>query len=368
MINVQHEALPFKTPEELLEAFQEKGLPNNFCIIPFINLIFNPNGDVGVCRQKGTRHIVGNIKNQSIENIWNSDYLQQWRAEFLSGNIKICEEEIKRDACHLGLENYTSFSKVDFATFQKNQILKFTSNFNGQCNLKCKMCDIWKQQNGLYDEINFWQYAKKNFFPFIKEIEMLSGEPFIQKDTYRLIEIINRVNPDCLWSITTNGHWQLNERIKNQLNKIVFKNLIISIDSLKPEKYAKIRPPGKLKTVIKNLDSLIEYNEERKNLNLSDLNITIHFLVMNENIGELKDFIDFANDKNIKLTINTIVEPSNLSPLNLGRNEKIKIIKELLSLPNTYIKRLMRVILPLVDSLDKTEKAHYLLSTREAIR
>ncbi|MCO4794693.1 MAG: SPASM domain-containing protein, partial [Bacteriovoracaceae bacterium] len=197
------------TPIEILNEFSARGLPEHFCIVPFTTLIFNPDGKVGVCRQKGTQHFIGDITKESVEDIWNNDYITKWRDEFLSGDIQICKEEISRTSCHLSMDNYTLFNEVELSSKQSGPMLKLTANFNGQCNLRCKMCDIWTMQNGLYDTIGFWDNAKENFFPFIKEVEMLSGEPFIQEDTYKLIDIVSEVNPDCLWSFTTNGHWKL---------------------------------------------------------------------------------------------------------------------------------------------------------------
>jgi len=354
------------TPMEILEMFAQKNLPKNFCIVPFTNLIFNPNGDVGVCRQKGTEHVVGNVTKQSVSEIWNSDYLKKWRGEFLSGDVSICKKEIHNDSCHLGGENYTLFPEIDLSADQAKPLLKLTANFNGQCNLKCTMCDIWMMQNGLYDQIGFWKQAQKDFFPFIKEVELLSGEPFIQKDTYRLIDEISDVNPEVWWSFTTNAHWRLNKKIKNSLDKINIKNIICSVDSLDPVLYPQIRKEGRLEIVLQNIESLREYEEQRRLLGLSALNLTLHFLVMKNNWHELIQVVDYVDKMGMRLIVNNCYEPDELSLHSLSNKEELEIALKVLDLcgPN-HLKRLMHFFMGIAYDVTPLEKAALLEAIRE---
>lgn len=362
---------PYSTPLELLELFAKNNLPQNFCVIPFSNLIFNPNGDVGVCRQKGTKHVVGNLLNQSVEEIWNGEYLKKWRQEFLTGDVKICKKEIKNDSCHLSPDNYTLFPSIEFSEEQRKPLLKLTANFNGQCNLKCTMCDIWMMQNGLYDKIGFWERAENEFFPYIKEVELLSGEPFIQKDTYRLIDQVSEINPEVLWSFTTNGHWKLNSSIKEKLNKIRIKNIIISIDSLIPERYSQIRVGGELSVVLKNLKALKEYERERIEDGLSPLYLSLHFLVMRSNTDELPQLVDFVEENGLRLTINNCYEPKEQSLWSLSHEEELSIAKEVLKKCSDYQAfRLMRFFLSVANDLPPMHKAEllFLLRSRQHSR
>ncbi len=354
------------TPLEILDMFAKNRLPKNFCVVPFSNLIFNPNGDVGVCRQKGTDHVLGNIKTDSVEDIWNGEYLTKWREEFLSGDVKICAKEIHNDSCHLSGDNYSLFPQIELNAVQSQSFLKLTANFNGQCNLKCTMCDIWMMQNGLYDQIGFWEKANKDFFPYIKEIEMLSGEPFIQKDTYRLIDEVSAINPDVLWSFTTNAHWKLNKKIKESLDKIYIKNIICSIDSLDPLLYANIRKEGRLETVLNNVAELKNYNEERMARGLSPLNLTLHFLVMRNNWHELPAVVDFVDRMGMRLTINNCYEPSELSLHSLPNEEELAIAYQVLEMCESHhLQRLMRFFMGVAFDLEPVQKAELLLKIKE---
>jgi len=358
-----------KIPLDVVNQFTEKGLPKNFCIVPFKTLIFNPSGNISVCRIKGTNHTIGSLNEESAIKIWNNDKMVQWRKEFLSGKVTTCAMDIERENCNIMPENYEIWPEIDPSGFQTGAPIKFTANFNGQCNLKCIMCKIWTMENGYYDQINFWENAEREFFPFIKEVEMLSGEPFIQKDTYKLIDIISGINPGCHWSFTTNAHWKMTPKITESLDKIKISNMIISIDSFSPTKYAEIRKGGELKTVLKTTQDLIEYNESRKKNNLEPFTITIHFLVMKDNWQELSNVFNFVKERKLKLNLKNLEGPIELSLHSLNDQEKLDIIKSTIhNCSSECLRALNRFFSALIQAMnDLTYKAEALVCLRDGM-
>jgi radical SAM protein with 4Fe4S-binding SPASM domain len=352
-------ASQFKNSEEVKQRFKEMGLSENFCVVPFTTLLLEPNGNVGMCRQKGTEHVVGNIKDNTISEIWNSETLKNIRKEFLSGEIKTCAEEQQDRLCYLCPQNTSLIDHIDTDPEVSTPILKLGANFNGLCNLKCQMCDIWQAPNGLYDDINFWEPATKDIFPYLKEIDMLSGEPFIQKDTYRLIDIVSEVNPTCEWTITTNAHWTLNDKIRKALDKIIVKNLIISIDSVVPDTYAKIRTGGKLSTVLENVENIRKYATDRG----IDLGIKVNYLIQKDNWREITHIFDYHLErKDMDPFVTFLYLPEEFSLLNYSEKERMEILDFYFdTLPKDQIQRITRVITPLVMSLSKINRAEYLL-------
>jgi cyclic pyranopterin phosphate synthase len=325
-------------------------------------MILEPNGSVGFCRHKGTKFSFGNIKQENIWDIWNGEKVRQWRREFLLGKPLICATEIEHRHCNLCPQLNKLLPHAQLSEVLPNRILRFTANFNGKCNLQCQMCDVWKMENGLYDDLNFWEPAEKEIFPYLKEVDLLSGEPFIQKDTYRLIDIVSRVNPNCDWTFTTNAHWKLTEFIQMKLNKISIKNIILSVDSFTPEIYHKIRYPGKLEFVLDNIDNLIHYNEERIKKSLSNLNMTLNFLVQKDNWHEVKNAIDYCESKKITPFITFLYEPSEFSLLGLGSEKREEILNFYIdNLDYSDLLRLHRVIKPLLSSLPTVLRAEYSL-------
>jgi cyclic pyranopterin phosphate synthase len=354
--------------ENVLGKFKDHSLDrNNFCVVPFTNIILEPNGSVGMCRQKGTEYSIGNLSENTLEEIWNGPIAQRWRGEFLAGNSEMCRKEIDYKNCNLCSSNNELLGLADLAKIQTQPILKLTANFNGFCNLKCQMCDVWRLPNGFYTEENFWIAARKKMFPFLKEIDMLSGEPFLQPDTFKLIDEVSSVNEECLWNITTNAHWSLSEKIKTSLNKINFKNMILSIDSLVPSVYGKIRYPGKLSKVLKTVEDLLVYDKSRVSNNLSSLNLNLNFLVQKDNWSEVVNVIEFCNERDIIPFITYCENPSEHSLSTFDLKTKIQILNYYFSLDPFVSTFLMRVIKPLIFSLPPIDRIEYLIQLQKNI-
>ena len=346
--------------------FNNNGLgKDTFCLMPFVNIILEPNGSIGLCRHKGTEFSLGNIKEQSIVDIWNGPFAQKWRQEFLEGKPQICSKEIRDQHCNLCPELNKMFAP-ELLIKNPEHYLRLTANFNGKCNLQCQMCDVWEMPNGLYTELNFWEGAKKEIFPYLAEIDMLSGEPMIQADTFRLIDEVSMVNPNCLWSITTNAHYQLGKKITDALDKIKIKNLIFSLDSIQPDTYAKIRRPGNLSIPLQTIEDFLLYEEKRIKKGLTALGPNLNFVTQKDNYKEIKPVIDFCLERNIHPFITFCYRPNEHSLLSLGQEEVLDILNFYLNeLEWDYIALSLRVITPLIDTLDPINKSQYLTLLKE---
>lgn len=343
--------------------------PQNFCLVPFTTIILEPDGQVGICRHKGHNFPIGHIQKNSISEIWNGPLARQWRRDFLDGRPKICQQETRHRHCQHCPENNKLLDYVQFEEIQTGPILKLTANFNGKCNLQCQMCDVWKLPNGLYDQLNFWEPAKRDIFPHLKEVDMLSGEPFIQKDTFRLIDEISAVNPDCQWIFTTNMHWQLSDSIQSSLDKIFIKNIIMSVDSLDEMTYAKIRHPGKLSFVLKNIENMVEYNKKRTHLGKSDIRLVWNFLVQKDNWQEVPAVIQYVESRGIVPLISFLYDPSDFSLLTLPEEKRLDIfIHYMNTLTQNQVVQTMKVLTPLLDSLPPLLKANALLEMNEKMK
>lgn len=340
---------------------------NQFCLMPFVNIILEPNGSVGLCRHKGTEHSLGNLNNSSWQEIWNGDMARKWRQEFLDGNPTICKNELAHQKCNLCPQLGKMFPEEPLELAEEMPVpLRLTANFNGLCNLKCIMCDVWQLPNGQYKEENFWIPARESLFPFLKEIDMLSGEPLIQPDTFKLIEEMSTVNPDCLWSITTNAHWKFTPKLRNALDKIKIKNLILSVDSFDDQTYHKIRTPGNLSIVLENIKKLIEYDEDRKSRGLTGLQMNLNFLIQKENWTELSSALHFCLDRDIHPFVTFCYRPLDCSLLNWEVEKRREILTHYVTTMSWDELCLShRVIAPLVDSLSPLDKAHILDKMKE---
>lgn len=349
----------FESSKEVEVYHKKIGYSDKFCIAPFTTLLLEPDGGVGACRHKGSEFPVGNILEQTFDEIWNGSFIKNWRQEFLNGAPQICKTEVKDRNCHHCPE-YNSLAKIaDLSLHQIKKPLRLAFNFNGHCNLECQMCHIWQKSNGLYDKIGFWdqlEFWTEN----LEEVELLSGEPFIQKDTYKLIDLISLKKPTAEWTITTNANWKLTDFIKSKLNKIIIKNIIVSLDSLQDETYTTIRKKGSLTMALSTLKALQDYDLWRMKNNLSGLNIRVNFLIQQINWRELGDVYVFAQEQNVAVFRTFLYEPEKYSLLALTEDERVQILDwYFTNLSTDQLRHSMRIIRPLIDSVSAINKFYF---------
>lgn len=323
---------------------------SDFCAVPFTQLFLYPTGEVFVCCENSYK--VGDIRKQSIDEIWNSEEMQSLRREFIDNDIKTCRSYIDDQACN---KAYTHLEKyVDKSLIQSNPVVAFDAMLNGMCNLQCIMCDVFKMPNGIYEDSGFWESCRKSVFPFLRHVSLKSGEPFIQKDTFRLIEEVLKVNPHCEWSFTTNGHYNF-QNIVSKLDKIKIREFNISIDSLDPKLFSKIRKGGDLSKVIKTTDEIIKLRNHKRLAGEQTFNIKISTVIQRDNWHEMESFLTFAKNRKVIGSFIFLYKPEDLSLLNGGPSLREEVLREGIRLMNKYplMYKVLSVCLnPLAKSLE----------------
>ncbi len=357
-----------KSPKEVLEFYEKNGLPKDFCPVPFSTLIFEANGNVCMCRRKGAEFAIGDIRKQTYEEIWNGEMLQGIRQEFLSGDIKTCATEIRRDKCNLAADNADLLDKIDFKVVQTKPPIKLTPNFNGRCNIECKMCHIWQMPNGLYDQLGFWEQLEREILPHLVEIDTFSGEPFIQKDTYRLIDMASRLNPDIVWSFTTNGNWKFNDHVRSHLDRVKIKTFNMSIDSFNPETYREIRRKGELSKALETFDALQSYERERLARGQTGLGLVIHSVIQLDNWREVPDILAFRRKTGVKVHLKYLLEPPEYSLDRMSASEKAEALEFLLErIPGEDLKMAAKIIRPLLEGVAPIERAASVMKFQDRV-
>jgi radical SAM protein with 4Fe4S-binding SPASM domain len=293
-------------------------LDQRFCALPFSQMVLHPDGHIAPCCNLDN-YVLGNINDQSLLEIWNGDPIQRLREQFLLKTPTVCKECMNTFACHndKAILNDT----VERKGFQTRPPARLHMRLNGQCNLECTMCDIWQQPNGRYTDQNFWQSARRELFPYLKHLEVLGGEPFIQKDTFRLINEVQKVNPNCQWSFITNGNYKVTPKLLTQLDPLNLNCIQLSIDSLEPQQYVKIRKRGNLKKVLETFTSLLQFREYRAAKG-TPFHLVVSKCVQKNSWLDISDFFDFAIQNNVELLFQYVHTPHS-SSLN-SESDKIR--------------------------------------------
>lgn len=314
------------------------------CPRPFLELSMQHDGYVQPCCILN-EYKIGHIKDHSLLEIWNSEKMQTLRSELITGDVKTCENHIKNKKCNEYYPDY--FEKVEPEIVQSAPPKKLDVRLTGLCNIKCIMCNVWMDTERPYEETTFWDEGKTKIFPFLEQIDLLGGEPFIQKDTYKLIDEISLINDQVKWSVTTNGNWNFTKKIKEYLDKIKLNIITVSVDSFFPDTYLRIRREGNYKQMMKTIKDLVEYRNQR-----GDFLLRFDFVIQQLNMYEVETMIKYCDSYNVDFSCIYLEEPK---PLSISELEKANIIKYL-----NYIKTLENKSLSVIENqlIELLKKEH----------
>jgi cyclic pyranopterin phosphate synthase len=324
----------------------------NFCFFPFTQLLLQPTGTVSpCCWNQGI--VLGKVPEQKLLDIWNGEPVRKLRREFLDGRPESCAQQMRHVGCHR-FSRRTVPLEFERSEHQNRTPPRLDVRLNGKCNLKCVMCDVWSQPNGLYNKSDFWERGPSEIFPNLRELDVLGGEPFIQSDTYRLIDEVSAINPECTWAFVTNAHYKFGDAIRSRLDKISIRWMQVSLDSLNAETYSKVRRGGHLERVIETFNALLSYRAERASQGRG-FRMMASMCVQRENWREIPEFLELIQGKNqVEPILQFAYDPLPVSLLGLPEEERRQIATEL----DGYARkmgsepwRFTPVLAPLLDSL-----------------
>ncbi len=328
--------------------------PEHFCFYPFMQMLLQPTGVVSPCCWN-QEVVLGVVPRDKLSDIWNGEVARGLRKEFLEGQPTSCAQQMRHIGCHRwSRRNY--LKEIELAEIQTAAPVRFDVRLNGRCNLQCIMCDVWMQPNGLYDESDFWKNGPKDIFPYLREMDVLGGEPFVQADTFRLIDEVSAVNSNCSWAFVTNGHYKFDGPIRSRLDKIALRWLQVSLDSLDPETYSKIRVKGLLDRTLATIDALVRYRKEREFQNRG-FKLMLSMCVQPNNWREISQLIDFAVERRIVPVLQFAYKPENTSLLSFERHSLIEVSNHFVLLAKKYgLEMLNPVLLPIKEALDRPSR------------
>ena len=209
-------------------------------------------------------------------------------AIFLKNN-KYCAEKLLNYIPEKNLK-IRNIALNEFEIKNKKIILQsmpraITVVLTNRCNLKCCMCQVWK---------NNWDLPKqaveqvKMIMPYLEYVTWHGGEVLLHKDFESLFECA--VKNNVKQEIITNG-LLIN---KNMIDKFIKNNiqLTLSIDSTKKELYERIRSGARFENIKAVLRSL---KNRRKKYEKSSIKIRMNVIISENNFLEVFDFINFAH-------------------------------------------------------------------------
>ena len=197
-------------------------LPDTICMLPWVSIEASPTGTARPCCL-AREEIPGiNLRENTLEEAYTSEYMQDLRKQFRSGNkpatCKLCWDEeaagrqSKRINSQIRLKEM--YQKVDWYNDKPDQLWFVDLKLGNICNLKCRICGSWSSSKWAAEEMDylpkdsnkkehiaytwlkqgkwpeespeFWDNLK-TLLPNIKYFEFTGGEPWLIEEHWDLL-------------------------------------------------------------------------------------------------------------------------------------------------------------------------------------
>jgi radical SAM protein with 4Fe4S-binding SPASM domain len=195
----------------------------HFCMIPWIHMHAFPDGRAYPCCMGEYNMPIGNLKEQTMKQVWNSEGMREMRVNMLKGKPSKecgrCYEQEKAGFVsmrhstsqnfgqHIGLVDNT----LEDGTVEDFKLRYYDIRFSNVCNFRCRSCGSIFSSNWYNDEVKLYgdrkhpriMYAGKTeedmweqmqeHIPHLDQIYFAGGEPLIMEEHYRLLnELVKR--------------------------------------------------------------------------------------------------------------------------------------------------------------------------------
>lgn len=200
-----------------------------FCIYPWMHQYVGPQGEVKPCclydpNGKG----IGNLKDNSLSDIWNNDTTKKMRLDMMNGvevsgcsicNNRVGVTKVHRDEANsmwVDLATDIVNSTLEDGTVSEHKLKYIDARFNNLCNFKCRTCSphfstswhedyekaLYPNQRSEYPKRllipgNTEDHLLNEIIPHLKEVNRIyfaGGEPLMQIEHYKILEELINLN------------------------------------------------------------------------------------------------------------------------------------------------------------------------------
>lgn len=245
---------------------------NTYCEKLWDELYIDYTGDVYSCCHQGPE-VIGNIYNESMDEIINKDKILEFRKMSLDGNLK-CYESCTLQSSRMKQKNVENNVLIQ----DKMHILKIL--YGELCNINCIMC--WQDSNNT--EILDFDKLKQNIqIERFEQVIIQGGEPLFCNKALDFFDFVSSKGVKISFltnGILINDIWA--EKIA--LNSIF---IHISINAATKKTHELINKGSDWDMVLANVQLLRKY---KKRYN-SSLEIKGHMTIVEQNLFEIGQFI-----------------------------------------------------------------------------
>lgn len=223
----------FVDPESLREDQQYRLMESkHFCMIPWTHIHGFPTGEAYPCCLGEMAHPIGNMRDNTLEEIWHGERYVGMREQMLADKPCVectrCYEQEAQGFFSMRNSSNKHFGhhidRVDQGVNPAFEIVYWDIRFSNQCNLKCRSCGPMFSSLWYDDHVKMhgqapnhkrieWAGRDKNdiweqMIPHIDHIEQIyfaGGEPLIMQEHYNILkELVKRERFDVKLIYNTN--------------------------------------------------------------------------------------------------------------------------------------------------------------------
>jgi len=293
-------------------------------------MYLDQHGSIRACCQN-TEHPLGNIAEQRLRDIWDGDAAKVLRDAMLAQDLELgcqfCKWQVAEGNDALVFAR--TFDHLEAESTAPAWPRQVELSMSNACNLMCVMCNgDWSSAirtnrehrpplPTVYDDQFF-----EDFRPFLEHVEVvkiLGGEPFLGKESLRVMEMMVEMGSTAEVHVTTNGT-QWSPRVERILEKLPM-TIVVSLDGIDKAGYESIRIGSDLDVVLENIDRFRGYAATH------GTTVNLAHCLMTSNWEQFPDFLRYAESKGLRSYVNTVTYPTSLSMFHLPPSKLRQIVE-----------------------------------------
>lgn len=262
------------------------------CSSPWNTVSIDIGGNVFscLCPQWARNRVLGNIHNQSLEEIYrNSISLQELRQSILDGSYKFCDSAV----CPVPLSLPNHHYAIEPSELKENLVpSSLMLSLDQNCNLKCSSCRSDRIFSKSIDKnvSHVLESIKQTYQNHDQDTQVFcdgSGDVFASLAYQNFL--FGEDLPKCFsFMITTNGNLITKNLEKIRKIKDQIQGVIVSLDAATEQTYKKVRG-GDFNIVLNGIKHLIN----------AGIKVYLQFVLQRDNYHELLAYQEIANTLNI---------------------------------------------------------------------
>lgn len=284
------------------------------CMYPFERIEILPRGEVYTCCSGYIKHnyYIGNIYEQSFDEIWNSERALKLRYSVSNGNFEYCME----NCTWLHRENIEGEADTDIT----NPIVDRTGedyvdnwkkcrvdcspryialSCDETCNLTCPTCRNVTKALKKEEAERLYERLERVVRPMLRDCEELdalgSGDIFASYALSKFYKTLTADEfPKLKLKIVTNLQLLTLEKW-NEMNNLwsIPIKLFVSVDAAEKETYEKNRRRGSWEVLCSNLSFIREWRKREDN---KIEFLCLNYVVQKNNLKQIEDFVKFGEE------------------------------------------------------------------------